>query len=112
MQAKLNNWRGSPRRFNEYLRAVRGLKAIDAANKLSFVSSPYAQALKKLILSAVSNAAEKASVKPDELVVFEATVGRAAFYKRIKFCGRGKTGRITKFGSNVRVVLKESENGK
>lgn len=105
MQATLNNWRGSPRKFNEYLRAVRGLRAIDAANRLQFLPSPYAQALRGLILSAVANASEDAAVVPTNLVVKEATTGRAMFFKRVCFRGRGRTGRVTKFGSNVRVVL-------
>jgi len=110
MRACLNNWRGSPRRFNEYLRAVRGLYAFDAVNKLHFLPSPYAHALKQLIKSAVANASENPSVMPNNLVISEATVGRAMFYKRVCFRGRGRTGRVTKFGSNVLVVLKDAND--
>ena len=110
MQATLNNWRGSPRKFNEYLRAIRGLRAIDAADRLKFLTSPYAQALRQLILSAVANASEDASVVPASLVLKEATVGRAMFLKRVCFRGRGRMGRVTKFGSNVRVILAEGTN--
>lgn len=108
MQATLSNWRGSPRKFNEYLRAVRGLHALEAANRLKFLTSPYAQALSKLILSAVANACEDSSIAPTNLVLKEATVGRAMFLKRVCFRGRGRTGRVTKFGSNVRVILANS----
>lgn len=110
MQATLNNWRGSPRKFNEYLRAVRGLRAMEAADRLMFMTSPYAQALRKLILSAVANASQDTSIQPTSLLISEATTGRAMFYKRVTFRGRGRTGRITKFGSNVTVVLKAGEN--
>jgi len=108
MQATLSNWRGSPRKFNEYLRAVRGLHALEAANRLKFLTSPYAQALSKLILSAIANACEDSSIAPTNLVLKEATVGRAMFLKRVCFRGRGRTGRVTKFGSNVRVILANS----
>ena len=113
MQATLNNWRGSPRRFNEYLRAIRGLKALEAADRLQFVSSPYARELRKLVLSAIANAtAQKTSIKPESLLIGEATVGRGVFLKRVCFRGRGRTGRVTRFGSNVKVTLKEALNGK
>lgn len=110
MRAYLGNWRGSPRRFNEYLRAVRGLYALDAVNKLKFMPSPYAHALKELITSAVANATSNPSILPNNLIIFEATVGRAMFLKRICFRGRGRTGRVTKFGSNVQVVLKDASD--
>lgn len=108
MRASLNNWRGSPRKFNEYLRAVRGMKALEAIDRLKFLTSPYAQALRKLIGSAVANATQSSEVRPDALLLNEATVGRATFFKRIVFRGRGRTGRVTKFGSNVNVVLRDS----
>lgn len=110
MRACLNNWRGSPRKFNEYLRAVRGLYAFDAVNKLQFMPSPYAYALKQLISSAMANASENASIMPNNLVISEATVGRATFFKRVCFRGRGRTGRVTKFGSNVLVILKDAND--
>jgi|GEM_PF-2277454 len=105
MQATLNNWRGSPRKFNEYLRAVRGLRALEAADRLKFMTSPYAHALRQLILSAVANASEDSAIAPANLVLKEATVGRAMFLKRVCFRGRGRMGRVTRFGSNVKVVL-------
>jgi|LADL02.1.fsa_nt_gi large subunit ribosomal protein L22 len=107
MRACLNNWRGSPRRFNEYLRAVRGLYALDAVNKLKFMPSPYAHALRALISSAIANATSDPSKLPNNLKIFEATVGRATFLKRVCFRGRGRTGKVTKFSSNVRVILKD-----
>lgn len=108
MQASLNNWRGSPRKFNEYLRAVRGLKALEAADRLKFLTSPYAEALRKLILSAVANASDDPAVVPANLILSEATVGRAMFFKRVCFRGRGRTGRVTRFGSNVHVKLRDA----
>jgi hypothetical protein len=90
-----------------YLRAVRGMHALVAAAKLQFVISPYAQALKKLILSAASNANSERS---NCLIIKEATVGRGRFLKRIKFHGKGRVGHVTKFSSNVRVVLNVSDS--
>ena len=113
MKASLNNWRGSPRKFMKYLRAVKNQPAIHVSEQLKFVSSPYAQALRKLILSAVSNVANDVAVKPDHLIVSEASVGRGPFLKRVCFRGRGRVGKVTKFSSNINVVLKEGvKNGK
>lgn len=110
MYASLNNWRGSPRKFNEYLRVVRGVSALEAADRLKFMPSPYAHALSQLILSAVSNASNNASIVPGQLKIREATVGRAKFLKRVCFRGRGRMGRVTKFGCNVKVVLIDSND--
>ncbi len=111
MRASLNNFRGSPRRFNKYLVAVRGLNAVIAVEKLKFLTSPYAQSLKKLISSAIANATfSNANLQPSSLIVSEGTVGRGTFLKRVCFRGRGKTGRVTKFASNVQVILKEKED--
>jgi large subunit ribosomal protein L22 len=112
MYASLNNWRGSPRKFNEYLREVRGLVALKAADRLNFMPSPYAHALSKLILSAVSNAVNNASIDPNALQIKEATVGRASFLKRVCFRGRGRMGRVTKFGCNVKIVLGKIDDSK
>lgn len=107
MQASLNNWRGSPRKFVKYLRAIKTFKAIDAAKRLKFMPSPYAEVLSKLIMSAVANATQDPAILPVNLAFKEASVGRAVFFKRVCFRGRGRTGRVTKFGSNVRIVLKD-----
>jgi large subunit ribosomal protein L22 len=112
MKAFLNDWRGSPRKMNIVLKAVRGLGAIDSADRLQFLVSPYAEALRKLVLSAVANASNNASINPRDLVISEATVGRGTFLKRVHFKGRGRTGRVTRPSCNVMVVLKEKESGK
>ncbi|WP_342262160.1 uL22 family ribosomal protein [Alphaproteobacteria bacterium endosymbiont of Tiliacea citrago] len=111
MIAKLNNWRGSPRKFVKYLRAVQNKKALDVVNKLKFVVSPYAEALRKLLLSAISNAANDPKINLDNLIVKEASVGRGPFLKRVTYRGRGRVGRVTKPLSNVYVLLKEGNNG-
>lgn len=108
MEATLNKWRGSPRKFNVLLRATRGGKALETATKLKFVVNPAAEALRKLILSAVSNASQNSKVDINDLCIAEATVGRSFFLKRVHFKGRGKMGRVTKPFCNVRVVLKEA----
>lgn len=112
MKAKLNNWRGSPRKFVKYLRAIQRQKALEASNKLKFVVSPYAEALRKLLLSAISNASNDPAINLDNLVVKEASVGRGPFLKRVSYRGRGRVGRVTKPLSNVCVLLEECKNGK
>lgn len=112
MIAKLNNWSGSSRKFTNYLRAVQKKNALYAAEALKFNVSPYAEALRKLILSAISNASNDAKVNVNNLIIHEASVGRGVFLKRACFRGRGRVGRVTKPHANVVIVLKEVENGK
>lgn len=107
MKAILNNWRGSPRKFVKYLRAIQKKKAIDSANRLKFIVSPYAEALRKVLLSAISNASDDPKVDLNNLIVNEASVGRGPFLKRVTYRGRGRVGRVTKPLSNVYISLKE-----
>lgn len=114
MKAFLNNYRGSARKFVKYLRAVQTKNAKFVVEQLRFMPGEYAEAVRKLISSAIANAANDSSVNVDNLIVKEATVGRGVFYKRVCFRGRGRTGRVTKPGANLRIILgnKEQENGK
>lgn len=109
MKSTLNNWRGSPRKFVKYLRAIQKKNAIQVSNQLKFVTSPYAEALRKVVLSAISNASNDAKINVDNLIVQEASVGRGRFLKRVTFRGRGRVGRITKPHSNVYILLKEEK---
>lgn len=112
-QVTLNNYQGSPKRFNRYLRVMRNCNAIEIEQKLKFMVSPYCEALRKLVKSAIANASSNKDVDLKKLVITHATVGRGRFLKRITFRGRGRVGRITKFSSNVVIALssKEGING-
>lgn len=109
-QVVLNNWQGSPRRFNNYLKAVRNHNAIEAEQKLRFLISPCCVALRKLIKSGIANASNDTSVNINNLIIKEATAGRGKFLKRVVFRGRGRVGKVTKFSSNVTVVLANKES--
>lgn len=111
MIAKLNNWRGSPRKFVKYLRAVQNKQALQVVNQLNFLVSPYAEVLRKLILSAVSNASNDPKIDLNNLFIKDASVGRGPFLKRVTYRGRGRVGRVTKPLANVFVALKEVKNG-
>lgn len=111
MRATLNNWRGSPRKFVKYLRAIQKKNVVKVSQQLAFVSSPYAEALRKLLVSAIANASNHVA-NVNDLIVQEASVGRGTFLKRVCFRGRGRMGRVTRPSSNVYVLLKENSNGK
>jgi len=105
MKAILNNFRGSPKRFIPYLKAIQNKQAINICERLRFVPSPYCVALRKLILSAIANAANDPNINVNDLVISNASVGRGVFLKRVCFRGRGRVGRVTKYGSNVSICL-------
>lgn len=112
MRAVLNSWRGSPRKFVKYLRAIQKKNALDVAEKLRFVVSPYAEALRKVLMSAIANASNDSNVNLENLFVQEASVGRGPYLKRVTYRGRGRVGRVTKPLSNVYILLKERTDGK
>src|SRR5262249_19382520 len=61
----------------------------------------------KAIKRAIANAENNANLKPDGLVVKEATVGEGPTLKRIMARARGSASRILKRTSHIRIVLSD-----
>lgn len=108
VRVRLNNWRGSPRKFVKYLRSIQKGNAVKVAEQLRFLCSPYAEALRKLLISGIANASNVVD-DVNKLIVAEASVGRGVFLKRVCFRGRGRMGRVTRPGSNLNIVLREDK---
>jgi large subunit ribosomal protein L22 len=63
--------------------------------------------VKKVLMSAISNAENNHGLDVAELVVAEAHVGKNLVMKRFAARGRGRAGRITKHFSQITVVVRE-----
>jgi len=61
----------------------------------------------KTLKSAIANAENNANLKPDGLVVKEATVGEGPTLKRIMARARGSASQILKRTSHIRIVLSD-----
>ena len=101
--------RGSAQKVNLVAGLIRGKKAGDALNILAFSPKAMAVDVRKVLASAVANAENNHNLDVDALVVAEASVGKAITMKRFATRGRGKSTRILKPFSKVRIVVREQE---
>jgi large subunit ribosomal protein L22 len=101
--------RTSPRKVNLIAQLIRGLKAADALNQLSFSRRGIARDVRKVLLSAIANAENNHELDVDRLVVSEATVGKSLVMKRFRARARGRAGRIEKPFARLRIVVEDRE---
>src|SRR5678815_3845238 len=95
----------SPFKVHEVTREIQGLPVSAALDLLAFTPKKAAFLIGKTLKSAIANAENNANLKPDGLVVKEATVGEGPTLKRIMARARGSASRILKRTSHIRIVL-------
>ena len=96
VKATYKNLRSSPRKVNNILRSIRGLKAEIALRNLRFSEKRVANEISKTIKSAVSNAENNNQLDIDNLFVKEAYVGKGITLKRFRPRARGRAAGIKK----------------
>ncbi|MFQ3596261.1 MAG: 50S ribosomal protein L22 [Sphingomonadaceae bacterium] len=101
--------RGSPYKLNLVAGLIRGRKAEEAVNILSFSRKAMAVDVKKCLQSAIANAENNHNLDVDRLVVKEASVGKALTMKRFATRARGRSARIVKPFSRLRIVVREMD---
>ena len=101
--------RGSPRKLNLVAGLIRGRKVEEAMNILKFSPKAMAEDVSKVLASAVANAENNHNLDVDALVVAEASVGKSLSMKRFATRARGRSSRIVKPFSRIRVVVREQE---
>jgi len=108
-QAVTWNIRVSPRKLNLVAGMIRGKRAQDAVAELTFSKRRIAVTVKKTLESAIANAENNHSLDVDRLVVQLAEVGRASVMKRFHARGRGRSSRIEKWFSHLKIVVAEQQ---
>ncbi len=101
--------RGSAQKLNLVAGLIRGRKVGDAMNILAFSKKAMAVDARKVLASAIANAENNHNLDVDALVVAEASVGKSITMKRFATRGRGKSTRILKPFSRLRIVVREQE---
>ena len=101
--------RGSAQKLNLVAGLIRGKKAEEALNILSFSTKAMAVDVRKVLASAIANAENNHNLDVDALVVAEASVGKSISMKRFATRARGRSSRIVKPFSRIRVVVREQE---
>ncbi|HEX8526903.1 50S ribosomal protein L22 [Allosphingosinicella sp.] len=101
--------RGSAQKLNLVAGLIRGRKAEDARNILTFSKKAMAADVMKVLESAIANAENNHNLDVDALVVAEASVGKSISMKRWSPRARGRSARIVKPFSRVRIVVREQQ---
>ena len=101
--------RGSAQKLNLVAALIRGRRVEDALNVLTFSKKAMAVDAKKALASALATAAHHHNLDVDALIVKEASVGKSLSMKRFHARGRGKSTRIVKPFSRIRIVVEERQ---
>jgi large subunit ribosomal protein L22 len=101
--------RGSAQKLGLVAALIRGRKVEDALNILTFSTKGMAPEVRKVLASAIANAENNHNLDVDALFVQEASVGKALTMKRFMARARGKSSRIVKPFSRLRIVVREQQ---
>ncbi len=101
--------RGSAQKLNLVAEMIRGRKVEEALNILKFSPKGMAEDVRKVLASAIANAENNHNLDVDALIVAEASVGKSLSMKRFMTRARGRSARIVKPFSRLRVVVREQE---
>ena len=110
--AKAKSIKTSMTKVNLVLKMIRGKKAENALNILAFSKKRISNEITKILKSAISNAENNHQLDIDKLVVKEATVGKSMVLKRFRPRARGRSGKILKPFSKVKILVQEKEKEK
>jgi len=105
--AKAKMLRTSPQKLSLVAASIQGKKVGNALAELEFSKKRIAQEVKKVLTSAIANAENNHNLDVDQLVVSQATVGKALVMKRFRARAKGRASRILKPFSNLRIIVKE-----
>lgn len=107
--AYLNAVKSSPLKVKRLTGNLTGKPVAEVLKYLKFCNLKLAPVVSGLVYSAMSNAENNHNMDIDNLYVKRVDVGRAFVLKRFATRGRGKSTRILKTFSNIRVVLEEKQ---
>lgn len=107
--AYLKAVKSSPLKVQKLTGGLAGLQVSKVLDVLKFSKLKLAPIVRGLVYSAMSNAENNHNLDVDSLIIQRIDVGRAFALKRFSARGRGKSSRILKTFSNIRVVLAEKK---
>ncbi len=105
--ASLKAVKSSPLKVMRVTKNITGRSVAEALKLLEFSNLKLAPIVRALVSSAISNAENNHNMDVDNLYVKDIDVGRAFALRRFAARGRGKSSRILKTFSNIRVILAE-----
>ena len=99
----------SPQKVRLVINMVRGKKIDEALTILSFLPTPTAKAVAKVIKSAVANAENNFQMSPAELRITDIFADQGHTLKRFRPQSKGRISPILKRSSNITVFVTEEE---
>lgn len=106
MKAFLKNYRQSPRKVRLVAGLIRGKNVNEAIVELDFLAKRAGLPMKKLLLSAISNA-KQSGVEKENLFIKELRVDKGITMKRMMPAAMGSGHRINKRTSHLNIILGE-----
>ncbi|MDR3290048.1 MAG: 50S ribosomal protein L22 [Rickettsiales bacterium] len=107
--AKLKSLKVSPIKLAALARTIKGMPVNKAVAALTFSTKGAAKDVNKLLKSAMSNAENNFGLDIDKLYIKNVDVGKSMVLKRFTARGRGKSSKLLKPFSNIRIVVAEQE---
>lgn len=107
--AQNNMLRGSAQKLNLLAKMIRGKKVSIALDELTLSPKKLSGDVKKVLMSAIANAENNHGLDIDQLIVKEATVGKALVMKRFMARAKGRVGRIRKPFSKLRIIVEQEK---
>lgn len=104
-----NYIRVSPRKARAVIDLIRGLSVSEAVGLLSLSRKRAARPIRKVLESAMANAASAGKIKTENLVVGEAFVDEGPTLKRYRARAMGRATIIRKRTSRITILLREGE---
>ncbi len=109
MKAMLKGYHQAPRKVGLVAKLIRGKSVPAARVALSFLPKKSAPAIEKLLDSAVANARAQ-GMEPENLIVKTITVDKGVVLRRFRPFSRGRSGRIRKMSSIIKIELAAASN--
>lgn len=107
--ASVKGIKGSPQKAQLVLEIIRGKPVEQALDALQFCRRRLAEPARKVLLSAIANAANNHNLNVDKLVVAHAYADKGLVMRRFHARGRGRSAPILKPRCHITIVVAERE---
>ena len=107
--AKSKYIRQSPYKLRLVLNLIRGLPVSEALDILKFTKRKASDEITKVIQSAMANAENNFGLNSNDLYISKAIADEGPTLKRFRPRARGRSGKILKPFSRVRILVEEKE---
>eukprot|EP00948_MAST-09A_sp_MAST-9A-sp1_P002048 g2048.t1 len=107
----LKDQRGSWKKINHLCRMIRNLPATEALANLEFSDKKkFGPMVRKCVQNACNLADIRYGLREEDLMIERAIVGRGSYIKKIRYHGKGRTGRGRTPRAHIRVTVREMTN--